>query len=183
MNEIRIISFDPGTTTIGVSFFTINATSLEIIDIYTTLYDLSVTYVEDDSIEPLLSRLQELYSRVLNDVIEFKPSFASIENSFINRLRPGAFGPLSKSIGIIELAIIKAGVCCKIFKFAPKYIKKITTMNGTADKDSVLFGVRGIDEISSKVDLPLLSEHEVDSLATGYTLIKYLRENHHLLIT
>lgn len=178
----RIMAFDPGTVTIGVAYYDIDATTLEIIDVDTALYDLSVAYVEHDLVEPLHARLAQLYNRVVKDMREFDPKFVAIENGFANRHRPGAFGPISKSINVLELAVTHSGIRGVTFKFAPKYIKKITSGHGAAFKNDMFIGVKGIPEIAEKVDVTFISEHEVDALAIGYTMLGHLRTNHHLLL-
>ena len=180
IDEINMLAIDPGTTTIGVSIFTINIKDLDnikISKIETILIDTSLKFVEEELTKDLLVRLRRLYDRVFEILKRYDPVIVSIENGFINRLRPAAYGPLSQSIMAIELAAGNYNKQIKIFKFAPKTIKKVTTKGGAADKDGVLLGVNSIKEITSLIDPNLVSEHEVDSIAVNYTMLEYLREN------
>jgi len=177
-----MLAIDPGTTTIGVSIFTIDATNLTIVTIETILIDISIGFKEDILNTNLVSRLNILYNRIKEIVTYYKPKIVSLEAGFINRLMPAAYGPLSQSIMAVELAALEVNPYIKLFKFAPKTIKKVTTKIGSANKDDVLFGVNGIPEITNLINPNLISEHEVDSIAVNYTMLEYLRENSIILL-
>jgi len=181
-NTINILAIDPGTTTIGVSIFTINVIDYSIVAIETILVDTSIRLVSSDTASDLLLRLERLYHRVVELINYYKPYIVSLENGFINRLRPAAYGPLSQSIMAIELAVRNTNPYIKIFKFAPKTIKKVTTTAGTAGKNDMLAGIKTIPEISNKINPDLISEHEVDSLGVNYTMLEYIRENPIILL-
>jgi len=181
-DTINILAIDPGTTTIGVSIFKINVITLEIVDIETILVDTSVRLNSYELTTDLLLRLERLYNRVIELIEYYNPYIVSLENGFINRLRPAAYGPLSQSIMAIELAVLNTNKFIKIFKFAPKTIKKVTTSAGTAGKNDMLAGLKTIPEINRLIDPDLISEHEVDSVGVNYTMLQYLRENPLLLL-
>ena len=182
MESFNIMAFDPGTTTIGVSIYRINAYDLSIMDIESTLIDLNIGFIEIDLVDNLLNRLYRLNLRVKELIEYYQPKLVSIEASFYFKLRPAAYGPLSQSIMAVELAVLYVNPNIRIFKFAPKLIKKIATDGGTANKDDVLAGVSNIPEIVNKINPYLLSEHEVDSLAINYTLLDYIRYNQVMLL-
>ena len=77
--------------------------------------------------EDLLIRLNTLHERIKELIIYHRPILVGIEAAFSFKMRPGAYGPLSQSIMAIELAIEYVNPNIRIFKFAPKLIKKITT--------------------------------------------------------
>ena len=54
MNTFKTIAIDPGTSTIGVSIFTINAIDLSIVDIETVLIDTTIRFQEVDLVQDLL---------------------------------------------------------------------------------------------------------------------------------
>lgn len=182
MESFNIMAFDPGTTTIGVSIYRINAHDLSIMDIETTLIDLNIGFIEIDLVDNLLNRLYRLNLRVKELIHYYQPKLVGIEASFYFKMRPMAYGPLSQSIMAIELAIQYVNPNIRIFKFPPKTIKKIATDVGSADKDDVLSGIANIQEIANKINPYLLSEHEVDSLAINYTLLDYIRYNQVILL-
>lgn len=182
MNTFKTVAIDPGTSTIGVSIFTINAIDLSIMKIETVLVDTTIRFQEVDLVQDLLIRLNTLHERIKEIIRYYQPVMVSIEASFSFKLRPGAYGPLSQSIMAIELAILNVNPNIRIFKFAPKLIKKIATDVGSADKDDVLAGVSNIPEIINNINPYLLSEHEVDSIAINYTLLDYIRYNQVILL-
>ncbi len=182
MNTFKTIAIDPGTSTIGVSIFTINAIDLSIVDIETVLIDTAIRFQEVDLVQDMLIRLNTLHDRIKEIITYHKPILVGIEAAFLFRLKPMAYGPLSQSIMAIELAIQYVNPNIRIFKFPPKTIKKIATDVGSADKDDVLAGVSNIQEIVNKINPYLLSEHEVDSLAINYTLLDYIRYNQVILL-
>ena len=182
MNTFKTIAIDPGTSTIGVSIFTINAIDLSIVDIETVLIDLNIGFIEIDLVDNLLNRLYRLNLRVKELIEYYQPKLVSIEASFYFKLRPAAYGPLSQSIMAIELATLYIDPNIRIFKFSPKTIKMIATKGGAANKDDVLSGIANIPEIVNKINPYLLSEHEVDSLAINYTLLDYIRYNQVILL-
>ncbi len=182
MNTFKTIAIDPGTSTIGVSIFTINAIDLSIVDIETVLIDTTIRFQEVDLVQDLLIRLNTLHERIKELIIYHRPILVGIEAGFINKLRPAAYGPLSQSIMAIELATLYIDPNIRIFKFSPKTIKMVATKGGAANKDDVLSGISNISEIVNKINPYLLSEHEVDSLAINYTLLDYIRYNQVILL-
>ena len=182
MNTFNILAIDPGTTNIGVSIFEINALDLSINKIETILIDLNIGLNEIELQDLLLTRLNKLHNRIKELVEYYRPNMVAIENSFYFKMRPGAYGPLSQSIMAIELAIQSVNPNIRIFKFAPKLIKKLSTDGGAANKDDVLSGISNISEIVNKINPYLLSEHEVDSLAINYTLLDFIRYNQVILL-
>lgn len=182
MNTFKTVAIDPGTSTIGVSIFTINAIDLSIMKIETVLVDTTIRFQEVDLVQDLLIRLNRLHERIKEIIYYHQPVIVSIENNFYFKLRPAAYGPLSQSIMAIELAILSVNPNIRIFKFAPKLIKKIATDGGAANKDDVLAGISNIPEIINNINPYLLSEHEVDSIAINYTLLDYIRYNQVILL-
>lgn len=183
MNDtFNTVAIDPGTSTIGVSIFTISAIDLSIVNIETILIDTTLRFNEVDLVSDLLIRLNKLHERIKEIIRYYNPLMVAIENGFINKLRPAAYGPLSQSIMAIELAVLYTNPNIRIFKFAPKTIKKVSTEGGAANKDDVLLGISSIPEIINKINPALLSEHEVDSIAVNYTLLDYVRYNRCILL-
>jgi len=182
VDTVNILAIDPGTTTVGVSVFTINVITFELLNVETILIDTSIRFEPRDLTKDLLIRLNTLYNRMKELIAYYDPHLVSVENGFINRLRPAAYGPLSQSIMAIELAAMDVNPFIKIFKFAPKTIKKVTTAGGAAGKVDMLVGVKNINEITRYINPDLISEHEVDSIAVNYTMLQYLRENPIILL-
>lgn len=177
----NIMSVDPGSTTIGVSIFTINSIDLSVVNVETMLIDTRIGFVEDNLNKDLLIRLLKLSDSIRNIVQYYNPLIIVIEDSFINRLRPTAVIPLAQSIFTIESTAISVDRYVKIFKFPPKKIKSVVR-DGKAGKEDMLIGIENIKEISSRINVYNISEHEIDALAIGYTMLKHLEQNRSILL-
>lgn len=170
-----IAGIDPGTTTIGFVVFKVELFPFKILAIYPHLFDMSLTGVYGTENENIESRLKRLNGTIREAVEFYQVDAIGIESGFIYNKRPTAIIPLTKALHTIETAAIEGNPFIYIRRFAPKYIKRVATKDGTADKDSVLNGVLGIKTITDHVDPTRLSEHEVDGLAIAYTLFEFLK--------
>lgn len=85
MNTFKTIAIDPGTSTIGVSIFTINAIDLSIVDIETVLIDTAIRFQEVDLVQDMLIRLNILHERIKEIINHHKPILVGIEAAKKNR--------------------------------------------------------------------------------------------------
>lgn len=173
MNNFNIVSIDPGNN-IGISIYTINSLDLSIVNIETRLLILN-NFLEND-IDKMLTRLM-----VINNIIKdihtiYNPLCIGLETSFLNLRFPKAVMQLSQYVGIIEFTSRDINPKCKFFRYMPKFIKSEIMAGGGADKNDMTKAVNNIKEITTFVNPLLLSEHEVDSLAIGYTMLIEIRK-------
>lgn len=145
--------------------------------IETHLLDMSLTGMYGSENENLFARLFRLHKTSKELFEYYDPVAVALEAGFINRFRPNAFGPLSRSLMVIEQASIDVNKDIIIKRYAPKFIKKVSVDKGSSDKNDVLYGVKGIESITVHIDPTVLSEHEVDALAIVYTLADDLKRN------
>lgn len=177
MEAFNIIGIDPGNN-LGVSCFTINE-SYEILNIDTRLIKLSNNIEE---YEHNVDRLQFLSTYIEYLYSFYKPSVVSLESAFMNTKFATAIIQLTQYVTIIEQTLNKLDPFVKIYKYPPKYIKRIVA-TGDANKNDMLSAVSEINEIVKLLNIEKLSEHEIDATAIAYVLLNDIRKYPVLLYT
>lgn len=174
-NTFNIMGLDPGSN-LGVSILSIDANKLSIEAIDTTRFVLASYSVDNDN---MLDRWIALESIIKDIVLEYNPIIVGMEAAFMNQHYPKAVMVLTSYTTIIDKTLYSLG-CNKVFRYPPKYIKKIVA-SGTADKLDMLHSVTSIKEISSKINLYDKTEHEVDATAIAYTVLLEVRDYPYVL--
>ena len=164
-----IMSVDPGTINCGVVFWKLN-NKLNIESIDTINIKLS------DNLDVFM-RILELENIVKDLITKYQPVWLVIEAGFINKFRPQAYGPISNTIFAIKKQIYEFNRLPTFTEIPPKKVKQLIGATGSGDKDAVKKAVGEISEITDKVNLDTLTEHQVDALAIGYVFINELRKN------
>jgi len=162
----KTISFDPGNN-LGVTIMTIEYDTFKIIDIITETVILN-DIIPIDPVDVMRSRTVHLQKYLAKLFEKHQPLVVSFELSFANIRFPKAVIQLTQYITIIEAMTVAYNPFTKIFKYAPKFIKKGIGASGNADKDAMTVAVGKLNGIESYVDVKRVSEHEVDSLAIAY---------------
>jgi Holliday junction resolvasome RuvABC endonuclease subunit len=158
----NIIGVDPGTNYCGVAVLTLND-NFDIVKIKPILIDLSTARynLKND----LFKRLNNLYATAFDIFNVHKPIALAIEAGFINRLRPAAYGPISKSIYAVEKAFFDSTGLTNITEYPPSVVKQYIHGNWIADKEQMKEAV-----LKMFPYLPDdLTEHEYDAIAIGTT--------------
>ena len=174
-DSIKIIAIDPGGNT-GVSIYTVGVPSLTIISVETFFIDLTY-YDKDNGYERLKNKLLGLENTIINLIEHYQPHILAIEDTFVNTRFPKSAIYLSQYIATIELAVMRHNRMIKIFKYAPKLIKKCMAGKGNADKDEMTLGVANNEELNKLLNPYMLTEHEVDSVSIGYLALTHLRND------
>lgn len=198
VRDCKLISIDPGTTNLGLSIFTINPYTYEIIDIE----PYSLVLAKLDSKNPEMSNVHEdRYVRLNNlrsffkDLLEeINPAYVCCEAAFFSIRTVTAYGPLIETIQTLRMVLMEYDVGLPLVTFSPTEAKaavgvkrdkvkkaaKLKGINKMAQKDAVLVAVKAIPEITkhlSRDRLDGLTDHAVDSIAIGFTGILKLRSN------
>lgn len=176
----HMISIDPGSN-LGVSIYTLNAIDHSIVNITTHTLPVNTYLDKDDNVNKLLNKSLLIQQHCLSLAKIYNPIFICVESAFANMRFPKAVIQLSQIINTIEMTFYTYNPMVKIFRYPPKYVKLCVGATGNADKDAMLLTVSEIKEISTHVDTSFISEHEIDSLAIGYTGILTVRTYPHLL--
>ena len=170
-----IMSVDPGTVNCGIVFWELDD-KLNIVNIYT--YNIKLS----DNLDVFM-RILELENIVKNMIVKYQPIWLAIEAGFINRFRPQAYGPISNTIFVIKKQVFEFNQLPTFTEIPPKKVKQLIGATGSGDKDAVKKAVSKIKEITDKINLDTVTEHQIDALAIGYVFINELRNNMWFLMT
>jgi Holliday junction resolvasome RuvABC endonuclease subunit len=182
-NLINILTIDPGNN-IGVSIITVDVRDFSIVNIETRLYVLeNLIPVMDDNFNKLLYKLSVIQDIVTDLYVAYNPIALGVETSFLNTRFPKAVLQLSQYVAVIEHTMYTLNTRIKMFRYMPRYIKRILGAGGSADKDDMMVTMSAIDELTNHINPYILSEHEVDAIAIGYTVLMEIREFPYILYT
>ena len=179
MNYFNIVGIDPGNN-LGISIYTINSSDLTIVSISTKYYNLD-SFVDSNDDNRFLFRLQYLANIINNICVDYNPIMVGVEAAFMNIRFPKAVMQLSQYIAIIEHTIYNYNNRIKLFRYAPKYIKKFIGAGGDADKNDMSATLGGDMELLSVLPVRNYTEHELDAIAIGKVLLIEIREYPYLL--
>ena len=180
-NFYTILGLDPGNN-LGIGVLQVSTETNEILSVTGQTLVLD-RYVEDDTYNVMLARIQKLHNVVTHLNVIYQPLVVSLEAAFMNSRFPKSVIQLSQYINTIELASRLSNSWCRILKYPPKYIKSVVGAGGTADKNDMKNNLLKIPEISSKINLDLLSEHAIDAISIAYVSYKELQLNPHYLLS
>lgn len=174
-DDLVIIGIDPGNN-LGVAIYTLDATTLEIIKIENIMLVLN-NYIPDegDGYDKMNGKLKHLQKSILAIMECYKPKAIGLETSFLNMKFPKAVIQLSQYLAIIESTTKKLIPDIKIFRYSPKYIKSKVDAGGDAKKNDMTSAISKIEEITKHIELSVMTEHEIDSTAIGYVMLKEIR--------
>ena len=171
-----IMGIDPGSRNLGIAIFYINMYTLEIIEIIPIPISLNKYFVYSNNRSSLTSRLFYLRQEFKEILEAYNPVAIAIESGFINPRMPGAVIPLASAITIMSSVIMKLDMDISIIDYPPSIIKKAVGANPLGNKSPVFNALSRNKEIKSIVNLDLLTEHCVDSIAIAYTMLIEIRK-------
>lgn len=175
-NIDTILSIDPGINYCGLSVLTLESGVLNIEE--TKLIKNIRKFTEDEkTIEKKYDNKTVKVLTILNEVRSIIDKYGIeeivIEAPFYNTLTPMAYGSLLEVIFSIKYTIaIPNNYTLKLFE--PLLVKKFFTNNSLASKQIIKeFLVNKITSGAIKLNKSVeeLSEHEIDSIAIGFTYL------------
>lgn len=185
---VRILSFDPGTTNMGWALSEYDLVSGSFIVYHHGLFKASkVAKKRKDEIECFGQRLISLTvvaEESAKLLLHHQPNYVVTEDTFFNPRTPNAHIALLLCINSVERTMyhayhdgkLKHDTAKKLHKISPATIKMIASGSGSNIKQSVINAVLADGAIkfnNPKEDLlTLLTEHEADAIAGGYTFAK-----------
>lgn len=188
-NSFNIIGIDPGTNMLGFSVYRLHPETFEILSIIPISVNISNKESNTKWTDNVIFRLLRL-RRVTKQIIKkYNPHIVTIESGFINKLRPGAFGPLSKALMVLEGTVKEVDETIKVFKFPPSIIKKavnskmyVNKNSKTSIKDEMSLAINAIEEVRTLFNPFLYTEHVVDSVAINYSMLLEIRRTQGLIV-
>lgn len=176
---VYLAGIDPGGNT-GISVIGLHPITLDIETINTYVFVLD-SYVKDES-SRMLDKWITIEKIIQWLMVTYEPKIIGMESAFLNQKYPKAIINLSSYTTMIEFMVNKYGTYTKLFKYPPKYIKKLTC-KGDANKSDMLQGISSIEEIRSKLNLNGLTEHEIDATAICYVVVDEVRHYPYILFS
>ena len=177
-NVFNVLGLDPGNN-LGVSILSVNCVTLEIVGIHTFTCVLD-KFIDKDNSNIMLEKWLVLEDIVRDLSSNYRPSIVGMEAAFLNLRYPKAIITLGSYTTILEMCLHKYNRYVKVFKYAPKYVKK-TVGVGYADKEDMLNYMSNNKEINKHIDLVDRTEHEVDATAIAYTALLEIRKYPYVL--
>ena len=182
VNSIKIMGIDPSTNFRGISIYTINVDSFEILDIYTETIDLSSLRIPE-ALDKHTYKNVYVYNLFKKLFTNYHISMLGIESAFIHLKKISSFLPLTRVIQTIELAYYSIYKELKVVKFAPLYVKRMMSKNFYYDKKGTQDSIKSIESIYKFINTKDISEHEYDAVAIGYVLYNKLKKRKEALIS
>jgi Holliday junction resolvasome RuvABC endonuclease subunit len=179
--QFKFMAVDPGTNFLGISVFTIQTNTLEIVSIE------SSTMVSEYLFDPYSlssSHYTERFQKFLKIKFDFlkrlefyNPLAVICEAPFYNRLRPTAFAPLAELLQGLRIQTHEFDSSIYFYIAEPSVVKKSIGAGHISGKDEVRAAILKHPEVCQKTTIPidLLDEHAIDSLAVGLTYLNWLR--------
>jgi Holliday junction resolvasome RuvABC endonuclease subunit len=170
-----IIAIDPGLNFCGISVLDYN----EKFCIYRTILidnNRKLTQEEKELCEKYDSRVikvQEIVRTIITLIEEYQPNNIVIEGPFYSGLRPQAYSALLEIITAIKYLIaVPNGLPISIIE--PLLVKKLFSQFHMSTKEDMKTSLQkktqnGEIFVNQGVNIEQLSEHEIDSIAVGFS--------------
>lgn len=171
-----IMGIDPGSRNLGIAIFYIDIYTLDILEIIPIPISLNKYNIYANNRNGLTSRLFYLRQEFTDILMAYSPVAISIESGFINPRMPGAVIPLASAITIMSSVIMQYDFETSIIDYPPSIIKKAVGADPHGNKSPVFNALSKNKEISNIINLDLLTEHCVDSIAIAYTMLIEIRK-------
>ena len=155
------LGIDPGLGTTGYGVLRYHPGGMEL---------LEAGVIRSSAKEPLHMRLNELYSRLSEVMIEFSPKAMGLEEVFSHYRHPATAIKMAHARGVLCLACARNDV--RLVSLPASVIKKLVTGNGRASKEQVSGMVRHLLGISE----PISPDDVSDALAIA--IAAYESERH-----
>jgi len=182
--SIRIMGIDPSSNYIGLTILNIDAKTFNIIDIITSVLDMS--HITQTSNLMSLMHEKQIYLDIVftGMLIDIAPDVVAIESPFINVRRPNAVIPLASMISVMTTRIKTVNPCILTRLYSPKAAKVVAGAKGNADKTDVLKALKKNTDLMSMLpgNIDSYTDHETDSIAIALCAIKDIREHPTILL-
>ena len=175
-----ILSIDPGINFCGLSVLDISS-NFTVVD--SVLVKNTRRFTDEEKLVEAeygnrVVKIQAIVRTVLELLAKYNFDTIVIEAPFYNALTPVAFGSLLEVIGAIRyLIVIPNHLRFKLIE--PLLAKKLFTSRSLASKELIkqfLISKKEDGSITISIDIEALSEHEIDSIAIGFSYNLMLKD-------
>lgn len=180
INQVRILSFDPGTTCLGwaVSNFDTKTTKFQVVKFGNILPSTISKKLKSDCeqyTQQLIS-LEVIENLTKELITTYTPTYIVTEDAFFQPKRVNAF--IALKFCIHTIARVSKNFGMGIYKLAPCDIKKMMSGSGHANKITIQDAIINHPDISFKaakqIAFDKMVEHEADAIAVGWAFTRHL---------
>lgn len=179
-DEYSVMGIDPGSNNLGVSILHINIHTGEVSGIWTQTLCLSGKYRTFKHCG-VTHRMRYLRRQIRSLLEMVDPTVLAYEKGFINRFRPGAFGPINASSTIILDEAVDYDCMIQTMEFAPGEVKNAMGAKGNCNKDEMMRKCVSNPILTKFLDPYRMSEHEIDAVAVGICAMNYYSNRLYML--
>ena len=175
----RMVCFDPGLNTTGVSIFDVDSRTKEVLSVFAyTIYTGQVRDVTELDSEILSERAQKLYrlcGAIQQTLDLYGPAIVGCEAPFYHPRMPMAFVSLSEVVSMLRHTALQYNYNIPFFLVEPQLVKKGVGVAGKKGKQVVMDAICNIPEIMRVLSVPIetLDEHAIDAIAVGWSLLRF----------
>lgn len=185
-SRYRILGIDPGTDTLGASVLEVDLVTREVVLLESSTFDgtqlaryfTNVATWHGDRAARLMAHEANLYGYM----VFMQPHSVIAESPFLRKF-PQAFAALTECMSHIRRAVIRYDPFMPLLQIDPPTVKLAMGVGKKGStKDDVKRGL--IAEIiagrilnPNNIDIELLDEHSVDSIAVAYTRARFILSN------
>lgn len=178
-NTARLVSIDPGSTTVGIAVIDINVDNWTIINSQAWTYNSAKMSESNTWLESQYGnryvRIVAIENYLVNLFLNICPTLICSEAPFINQRFPAAGIALTEVMCSIRNAVVRYDPWCALKIIPPSSVKNGVGAKGNADKFAMKEALqRLLPELNYNGNIPfdLLDEHSIDALAVGYSEYK-----------
>jgi Holliday junction resolvasome RuvABC endonuclease subunit len=176
-----IISIDPGLNFCGISVIEFNEKPF----IHKTiLVDNNRKLTEEEKrlcekYDSRVIKVKEIINTINTLIEQYDIEYIVIEGPFYSGLRPQAYSALLEIITVIKyLVAIPNGIILSIIE--PLLVKKLFSNFHMCTKEDMRLALEkriqdGVIGIDKNIDIHKLSEHEIDSIAVGFSFFNIMQ--------
>lgn len=173
-DKIRIMACDPGTVTLGLSIIEVDIEDFNKLPVVVWSDTVGVKNPKVEDSLFLIDggrrwRMEEIQKQMI-EVIEFaQPTFFITETPFFRRGKMSAYESGVELQTMIHDAVRSLTLTTKVYGINPISVKHYVGVDhiGTG-KEEVRQAVLSLFEDSTEIDLSILDEHSIDSIAVGH---------------
>lgn len=175
----RMVCFDPGLNTTGVSVFDVDNRTKEVLSVFAyTIYtgqSRDATGLDTEILSERTHKLYKLCDAVQHTLGYYGPAIVGCEAPFYNRMMPMAFVSLSEVVNMIRHTTLQYNYNIPFYLVEPQLVKKGVGVAGKKGKQVVMDAICDIPEIMRVLSVPIetLDEHAIDAIAVGWSLLRF----------